>query len=244
MYSVNPSARIVDISHDVQPQNIRQASYLLWSSYKYFPAGTIFVCVVDPGVGSKRRIFAIRTPQYIFLAPDNGVLDMVLADEHTVEAVEIMSAGKVTDRAKSFVLPKISSTFHGRDIFAPIAGRLSLGVGMKELGSPIEVRKPPSIFVNAETHPRKARVVHIDRFGNIITNIRAQDFSQIKMLIPGLLIGKKRIRTWTNNYEEAPANKPCLIVGSSDLVEIVVKNGNAAKVLPVNLDTPIGVVRR
>jgi S-adenosyl-L-methionine hydrolase (adenosine-forming) len=221
--SVNPRANIVDISHNASPQNIRQAGYLLWASYRYFPKRTIFVCVVDPGVGTKRKIVGIETDKFIFLAPDNGLLDMVLIQEDVRRSYEIVLPPRIGST-------KISPTFHGRDIFAPLAASLSLGRSLSKFGKVLEVKKPASVFYEPEKTDSAARILHIDNFGNIITNIPARYFGQCI-----IRIGRSKILTGVQNYAEAPLDNPVMIIGSSGLLEVVLRDGNAAQRLGVDL---------
>lgn len=231
--SINPSARIIDISHDVEPHSIAHAGYLLWSSYRYFPRGTIFVCIVDPGVGSARRIIGVRTPLFTFLAPDNGLLDYVLGEEKKVRAVRVEEHG-------TFVLPKVSCTFHGRDIFAPVAAKLSLGISLSRMGCRISLPPKHSPFILTSEGGTTAKIVHIDRFGNIITNIR---WGERRDGI-GIAIAEKTVKQWISNFAEAPPEKPCLMIGSSGLVEIVLKEGNAAEFLDVDSTSLLRVIKR
>lgn len=230
IHSVNPRALVVDITHGVEPQNIRQGGYLLWSAYRYFPPNTVFVAVVDPGVGSARRILGVRTPRGTFLAPDNMLLDFILAEEAVLEAVEVYQQGN------SFALSEISATFHGRDIFAPIAAHLSKGRRLGEVGKPIVVHRPMSPFLDVgKDKGSLGTVLHIDRFGNIVTNLRAGNYQEASTAVKEVSINKKPVRQWTKTYAEAPAGRPCCILGSSGLVEIVVKNDSAAHMLKAKI---------
>jgi S-adenosylmethionine hydrolase len=239
LLSVNPALHIVDITHDVEPHNIRQGAYLLWASYKYFPADTIFVAIVDPGVGSARRILAVATKTYTFLGPDNGVLDFVLSDERSHTAVEISHQDA---EKKSLFLPHVSSTFHGRDIFAPLAAHLSRGVKLTSVGKLVELGDLAPLFVNREAKGTKPSIVHIDRFGNIVTNIVGENPESLRDSISGVQVRRKRITRWIHSYGEAPAGTPCLIVGSSGLVEIVVNAGSAAELFHADLNMPIQIL--
>ncbi|MCI0707490.1 MAG: SAM-dependent chlorinase/fluorinase [Ignavibacteriae bacterium] len=227
--SINSTAAIIDITHEVSPQQIRQAGYLLWATYKFFPEGTVFLSVVDPGVGTKRRILAVRTSKFTFLAPDNMLLDFVLSQEQVIEAVE------VSIESTPYVLSQRSNTFHGRDIFAPVAAYLASGVSLKEIGNPVKLHPVMSPFVGGQRE-RRAEVLHIDRFGNLITNIRIDNRT-----IALLTLNSKRIDQWTSNYAEAPEGTPCLIIGSSELVEIVVKNGSAEQFLQARVGNTIDI---
>ena len=239
LLSVNPALRIVDITHDVEPHNIRHGAYLLWASYKYFPANTIFVAIVDPGVGSARRILAVATKTYTFLGPDNGVLDFVLSDERSHTAVEISHQDA---EKKSLFLPHVSSTFHGRDIFAPLAAHVSRGVKLTSVGKLVELGDRAPLFVNREAKGTKPSIVHIDRFGTIVTNIVGENVQSLRDSISGVQVRRKRITRWIHSYGEAPARTPCLIVGSSGLVEIVVNAGSAAELFHADIQMPIQIL--
>jgi S-adenosyl-L-methionine hydrolase (adenosine-forming) len=237
--SINPAVQIVDITHEVQPQRTRQAGYLLWSVYKFFPKGTVFVNVVDPEVGSKRRIIGVNMSRCTFLAPDNGLLDFVFNEEKVIEEIEVTE-----EDAKKYMLGEISSTFHGRDVFAPLAAHLSKGLPLKLLGVPL---KPPLVapqFVNSQTGTTHACILHIDHFGNIITNLGMNNTEQIVKKLKAVSIGTNLVSRLIHCYEEAPANTPCLIAGSNGLVEISVKNASAAHLLNATLDTPVKVYWR
>lgn len=239
--SRNPNVKIVDISHSVQPFHIKQGSYLLDSSYKYFPRGTIFVCVVDPGVGSERDILGFRSPNYTFLAPNNGLLDIIMNKEKCIEKVRITELS-----AKKYIKQEVSATFHGRDIFAPIAAHLSCGVKLSKLGTIINAstETPTSMLVPLHSEGAHTAILHIDHFGNIITNISGVEYQEASKSIKAIAIGRNMVSRWINYYDEAPDNTPCLIVGSSGLIEICIKRGNAAQILNANLDTLLKVFWR
>lgn len=228
--SLNPHARIVDITHNVQPQCVDEAAYLLWASYHYFPGGTVFTCVVDPGVGSKRKIICVETDRYSFVAPENGLLDFIVQQENVRQAVEVVHADE-------FGLKPISTTFHGRDIFAPLAALISLGKPLSRFGTRHSLKDPPRLFFEPERDARTARVLHIDRFGNIVTNIPKEYFEAFEVKV-----GTTTVTRRIHNYSEAPKGLPCLIVGSSGLIEIAVGNGSASTALRANLETPVVVL--
>jgi len=226
--SVNPAAHVIDISHSVTPQGISEAAYLLWASYRFFPEETIFVIVVDPGVGSDRDILLLRMASRWFLLPDNGVADFVLGD-HPVDQTL-----RVRQRESRYVLSKVSSTFHARDIFAPVASYLALGVSPRELGDPCPAPSRKNFFC---MKPGKtASVLHVDHFGNIITDVRGEDAQPATVSLKGRKLGR-----WIKSYAEAPDRVPCLICGSSGLIEIITKNGNAARMLKVKSGAPLRV---
>lgn len=228
--SIHPGARIIDLSNNVTPRNVHEAGYLLWASYKYFPEHTVFVCVVDPGVGSDRRIVCLETGRHQFIAPDNGLLDFILLLEKAVGLYEI-------DNPPRFGTNPPSTTFHGRDIFAPLAAHLSMGRSVKVFGKRRALNKPSPVFCTPEAGVGIARILHVDRFGNLITNIPEEYFEPIT-----LKVGNTRIAQHIRRYVEGPDAQPCLILGSSGLIEVVVKNGSAAKMLGVDAGTQITVV--
>jgi S-adenosyl-L-methionine hydrolase (adenosine-forming) len=239
MLAISPNLQIVDLTHSVEAQNIQQASYLLWASYRYFPARTVFTCVVDPGVGTSREIVVATTRHHVFLAPQNGLLDYVLWSERVrdVTVVQVDSP-----RVRSILPASISTTFHGRDIFAPLAAHLAKGIGLKDLGKSRSVDwiKPP--FVGESNPLVKASILTIDHFGNIITNISGVEHGRPPG-VRGVKLGSVKVEHWIENYESAPLKVPCLVIGSSGLIEIVMKNQSAAAALKANQCTPVGVLR-
>lgn len=233
MLSFNPAIRFIDISHEVTPHNAREAGYLLWASYEYFPKGTIFVSVVDPGVGTDRKIIVARTKKYCFLAPDNGLLDFILSEE-SAEVREVIFGKNLFGKK---MIGEISSTFHGRDIFAPVAALLSQGKDWKRISRRIYLEPPKRKFYDSRHRKVRPAILHVDRFGNIVTNI-------VGRCVKSITIDRKRISAWISNYQSAPPNKPRLIVGSSRLVEIVVKNGSAVQALSASVDSAIRVLNK
>jgi len=240
--SKNPDVRIIDISHEVQPHSVHEAGYLLWASYRYFPQGTIFVVVVDPGVGSNRNILIFKSASYVFLAPDNGVLNFVEFEEKNVRCYEL-GMEKVRLLSKSGVLSKnISSTFQGRDVFAPIAAILSLGERPDRFG---ELKERPSLsspFYDVSGSSNMGRVLHVDRFGNIVTNIRGEESGSAGR-IKEIVISGRRIDRWVKCYSEAPEETPVLILGSNGLTEISLKNAHAGRVLDARPGLPVRVIK-
>jgi S-adenosylmethionine hydrolase len=219
LLSVNPEARIVDLTHEIPPQDILEGARVLAAARGYFPDGTVFVAVVDPGVGSERGIVGVETDRQIFLAPDNGLLGF-LGD--SIE--RIVRIGE-----SESVLKPLSRTFHGRDIFAPIAGRLSRGADLGQFGAPLQQ------LCTLEVSPPRRRsdgsvqgeVVAIDRFGNLITNIPAGMLPDG----PGLRItlGRKVLRQLSRSYADAPKGALLALVGSTGHLEISVNQGSASK---------------
>lgn len=228
--SIAPGVQIVDISHGVQPQNIDEGAYLLWSSYRFFPHHTILVAIVDPGVGTDRPIVCVRTSKHLFLAPDNGILKFVLAEIGDYEVVRLSN--------RKYYLPDVSVSFHGRDIFAPVAAHLATGLPVSKLGKCCDLLTQPEWLVKIESQHRatEGRVLHIDRFGNIITNFTpANQLPAIRAVRVFRKAGtskSKRIQairaTFYPTYGDAPTNTPFAMIGSSGLLEIALRNGNAS----------------
>ena len=226
---INPAVHIVDLCHNVSSQDVREGSFVLGNSFGFFPPGTIFVAVVDPGVGSDRKNLIVRTEHYCFVAPDNGILSSIF-ERTRVEKVYRVCPGKYTLALKG-------STFYGRDIFAPVAAHLSLGVAPEEMGGEIKsVLTVPAIrpFVN-EGGEISGRAVYVDTFGNIITNI---DEGYIRGILPGVplenlavrLMGQ-RIRGIRKYYEEGERGKLMAIINSWGYMELAVNRGSAFQYL-------------
>jgi S-adenosylmethionine hydrolase len=223
---IHPTATIVDISHDIPPQDVREAAYVLHAAYPHFPQGTIHVVVVDPGVGSERRAIALRTPQATFVAPDNGVLSYVVARERAEEIVDLTNS--------RYHLSPVSRTFHGRDIFAPVAAHLARCIPLAELGEPLtEIIAFP--LPRPQVCPdgtMTGQVIHIDRFGNLITSIMSRDLADHPLLREGVIeIRGQSIRGIASNYAQVTLGKLLALIGSSDHLEIAVSGGNASQTL-------------
>jgi S-adenosylmethionine hydrolase len=214
--SVNPQAVIVDITHEIPAQDVAAGAFTLLAAYTTFPAGTIHVAVVDPGVGSSRRPILVSAGGYVFVGPDNGIFTHIYDRETTFQAFHIT--------ATEYFRHPVSTTFHGRDIFAPIAAAISAGVDHTSLGTPI----PDPIKIAASTEPH---IIHIDRFGNLITNITRNAFKEGATLV----INGKAISTFRNFFGEevGGAEEPFAIWGSAGFLEIAVKGRSAAEILGV-----------
>ncbi len=173
IYSINPYAIVVDITHDVPKFNIDVASTILLVSYKYFPKGTIHVCVVDPGVGTSRKAILIKTRNYFFIGPDNGCLYKAVVDDGIVEVYDISNS--------PYSLKNKSHTFHGRDLFSPVAAYLSIGIPPDKLGTPYEgeLIKPSTVGIEILNSCVKGYIVYIDGFGNLMTNIESRYVKEI-----------------------------------------------------------------
>ena len=221
IYSVNPSATIVDLCHDISPQNIIEASWILKNNYRYFPDGSVFCCVVDPGVGSERKAIAGKTKRSYFVAPDNGLLWETLNEQDIIEIREL-------------AVPKNASrTFHGRDLFAKAAAEIDLG-GFERLGQKIETIEKFQFHLKG----REGIVVRIDRFGNIITNIT----SSHKETYSVETADNKYQMNFHPFYDAAAENELFLIEGSCNTLEISLKNDNANKKLNLKPGTKMKII--
>lgn len=236
--SINPEANIVDICHTIKPQNIAEAAFVLSTAYPFFPRGTIHVVVVDPGVGTERRAIILKTPTACFVAPDNGVLNYVVqeylvkprvaASQHLAELGPGLEAVAIT-KPKYWRSP-VGDTFHGRDIFAPVAARLSLGQPPLEFGEKIT-----NLTVLPIPKPHKGangslvgHILHIDSFGNLITNVNRHDLPEARETIT-VEVGGRLIKGLSRTYAEGQGL--LTLIGSSDYLEISLKEGNASAYL-------------
>ncbi|HKY44552.1 MAG TPA: SAM-dependent chlorinase/fluorinase [Pyrinomonadaceae bacterium] len=215
--SVNPRVVIIDITHEIPPQDVEAAAFTLLASYQTFPAGTIHVAVVDPGVGSERRPIVVRAGAQLFVGPDNGIFSYVYEREPSHQVFHITS--------DKYFRPSPSMTFHGRDIFAPVAAALSKGVKPEALG-PL-ITNP--VGLETSLTPEVLKIIHIDRFGNCITNI-TRDLVDPKRH-PTLLINRKQISVFREFYSSASPNELFAIWGSAGFLEISMNGSSAAKVL-------------
>ncbi len=221
---VNPAATLVDLTHGIPAGDLVRAAYSLEAAWGYFPPGTVHLVVVDPGVGSDRRIVAVAAGGHLFLAPDNGVLTPVLADNAGARAVSVEN--------RRFFLSPVSRTFHGRDIFAPVAGHLSGGVALDALGPGIAldtlVRLPLPEPEAAEGGGISGVVVTADRFGNLITNIRRRDLAGE---IGCVRIGGRTIHGISDTYAAVSPGQLLALFGSTQRLEVSVNGGSARETL-------------
>jgi S-adenosyl-L-methionine hydrolase (adenosine-forming) len=244
---INPQAIIVDITHDIAPQNIEQGAFLFANAMQYFPANAIHVVVVDPGVGSARRPMAVQLGETFFVAPDNGVLSRTLAPHAsagvTFHASLPIRAIHLTN--PTYFLRRVSATFHGRDIFAPVAAHLSLGVPLEELGEPIDDWVKLSACANAARFGEEivGCVVHIDCFGNAITNIGEELLAGMDRARVVVRIGAHALRGIKPTYAAAAPGEAVALISSSWQIEIAVRDGNAAQTLGIRIGDEVVVSR-
>jgi len=224
--SIAPHTQLVDISHEIAPGDVRHAAYVLAGAAPFFPTGTIHVVVVDPGVGSSRRAIAARTPQATFVAPDNGVLSLCMHESGQVEYRQLSNS--------RYHLPQVSCTFHGRDIFAPVAARLAVGADFKDLGplvtDPVLFSPPP--VTRDSLGCWIGQVWHIDHFGNLVTNLKSEILN-FEFQIPTLHIkvAGRHIAGLARTFAEREPGELLALVGSSGCLEIAVRDGSAARLL-------------
>lgn len=239
--TVNPTATIVDITHHVPPQDVHAGAFLLGNAAPAFPTGTVFVAVVDPGVGSDRRPLLVETPHGAFVGPDNGLFTRVL---WPVDAVDAPTLSPVPNGVRAFHLTNpaywrghVSNTFHGRDVFAPAAAHYASGVPAAELGNPAtSLWRLPFPTPKLEGVAVTGEVVYVDGYGNLVTNIPA-----IMLPVPVVVeIAARRIEGLSAHYD--PARPLVAIVGSHDTLEIAKPGGSAAEALGVGRGIAVSVV--
>src|ERR1041385_8863721 len=234
--TVCPDATLVDISHDVPAHDVLSASLELAGAYKYFPAGTIFLVVVDPGVGSARRGIAAESGDFRFVAPDNGVLTAVL-DEHAPKKVVELSE-------RRYARPTVSRTFEGRDRFAPAAAWLAKGIQLSSLGrtaSPTHRPDIPQLTVDADLI--LGEVLRVDRFGNLITNVDRRTFDKLSSGPLDIRIGSFQVSKVISTYADAAPGDICALFGSSDHLEIAANGASASAELSLGRGAPVQIAR-
>ncbi len=227
-----PETVLVDISHEIQPQAVRQAAYVLSMAVPFFPPGTVHLVVVDPGVGSERRPIAVQTERFTCVAPDNGVLSLALAQDPARLAVHLSEPG--------YRLARVSATFHGRDIFAPAAAHLACGSDLHEMGPAISPTELLTLSI-AQPAPQPdgsslGEILHVDRFGNLVTSIPST-VGNARVEISGLAI-----EGLSRTYADVEPGELVAYFGSSGYLEIAVRDGNAAERLAAKVGDAVRVV--
>lgn len=232
-----PEATLVDITHEIPPHDVETAALELSACYRYFPAGTIFLVVVDPGVGSARKGLAAEAGDYRFVAPDNGVLSLVFDDIKPRRTADLTT--------RRYARATVSRTFEGRDRFAPAAGWLARGLEVSALGRPVsdwQRLSLPHPVVNGDR--LSGQVVRVDRFGNLVTNIDRRLFDQFRHERPvDIAIDGREVERLVATYAEAPEGAICALFGSSEHLELAVNGGSAAELLGFSRGTPVHVDR-
>jgi S-adenosylmethionine hydrolase len=233
--SINPRCLLIDITHQLNSHDIEEGTFILASAYSYFPKGTIHLCVVDPGVGGSRKPILLVTRNYFFVGPDNGLFTLVLQREKVKQIVAITE--------KKYFLPKVSRTFHGRDVFAPVAAHLSLGVKPSAFGyeinylNKLRVQKPI-----VKEGKLLGEILHIDAFGNLISNIDEEKLFRFIQNKPfSIQAGKGLISGLKKAYWEGKKGELIALFGSGGFLEISAREGNAQKMLKVKKGDPIWI---
>lgn len=226
-----PAARTVDLSHEIQPWNISAASWIVSNSFSYFPKGAVHVAVVDPGVGTKRRFLLLEALDSFFIGPDNGIFSGIVSmADGNVKAYELT--------ASEYWLPELSTSFHARDVFAPVAAHFVGGVPVEKLGneiSPESLVHLPIRELRTKEGRLEGSVVYVDRFGNLITNIK-RDLVKVASLCQ---VGKRSIGRIGQTYASAEQGAPVAFVGSHGYLEIAVSQGRADEKLDAGVNTPV-----
>ena len=229
---IAPRARIVDITHEIAPYNVNEAAFVIAQAWHYFPKDTVHVVIVDPGVGSARRPILAAAAGHYFVAPDNGVLTMVYdAAPAKVRAIT----------NQKLMLPRVSRTFHGRDIFAPAAAHRSAGVPVTRFGKPVDdyVRAAALKPARLRQDAWRGRILKVDRFGNLITNLHVDEFPDIKTQPMELRVGLERVHRLALTYAETEIGEVFAIVGSSGYIEIAANQASAAQTLGCGAGAPV-----
>jgi len=233
--TVNPKATLIDVTHDVEQFNVREAAFTLVSAAPYFPEGTVHLCVVDPGVGTNRRAIAVQTKKAFFVGPDNGVL-VLAAKTQSIQHTYLLENPK-------YMLPSVSNTFHGRDIFAPAAAYLDVGVRPADFGAeihdPISPQFAPARFSGGVFH---GDVLHVDGFGNVVTNVAEKDVAcEQGGLVNVEWAGNSIKIPFVKAYGEGKPKAAVALVGSHGFLEIALNQASAAKKFALKVGDKIKV---
>lgn len=237
---VNPDLHLVDISHEVAPHDVMEAAFVLKNAVPYFPDGTVHLVVVDPEVGTEREPIAVHVGEHILVGPDNGLFTLVYdaADVDTFDEIVRL------DNPAYWRIPEPSATFHGRDIFAPVAAHLASGRTLAEVGTSMNaIEKLRWALPFADQQGLQGWVVHIDRFGNCVTNITREIYSTYDHgRRPKCYVGSSILEGIHYAYGDAAAGEALMLFGSSALLEVAVSCGNASELLNIKKGDPINIV--
>lgn len=232
---ISPAVRLVDLTHEVSPQAIRLGALVLRNAVEYFPAGTIHLAVVDPGVGSTRQAVLVVTPRALLVGPDNGLL---------APAARALGAGSIhrLEREDLFRQP-VSRTFHGRDVFAPVAAHLAAGTSPESVGPPVPSLQPLDLpEPRAEAAAVHGEVIYVDHFGNLVTNISAAAIASFRGSDVSVRIDGMRVSPLAPTYAAVSSGAAVGVIGSWGVLEVAVRDGNAAARFGAGVATPISVV--
>jgi S-adenosylmethionine hydrolase len=238
LLSINPEVRLLDLSHQMPPQDVQHTAFFLAASIPYFPQEVLHVVVVDPGVGTERAVLYIETGGHRLLVPDNGCWTMLLRDDQPQPTVIRLTESR-------FWRHPMSATFHGRDIFAPVAGHLSRGLDYRELGSParewVQLARRP---VRIENERVVGEVIFIDEFGNLISNIPAEALGRWETVPLNITVGSEPVPRLVRTYGEAEPGTLVALISSAGTLEVALNQGNAAQRTQARVGTCITVTRR
>lgn len=247
MLSIAPEARLVDVTQEIAPQDVMESAFVLQSAQPFFPAGTIHLVVVDPGVGTDRRAVALQHEDHWYVGADNGLFPLVFNGASPDAIVEL-------DDPDAWRTPAPSNTFHGRDIFAPAAAHLAAGRSLEDIGSPIDTLETLQwARPIAESNSVRGRVVYVDHFGNCVTNIRRSTLAEALELdaeqptvdaFPSVegYVGTTVLETIHVTYGAVAEGEPLLLFGSTDFLEVGVNGGNAAELLDIRKGDSVKIV--
>ena len=223
-------ATVVDIAHDLPPHDIHEAAFALFAAYRAFPAGTVFVAVVDPGVGSDRRGLAVEAGGYRFVGPDNGIFSLILEEHEGAQVRKLTNSGLFRF--------EVSPTFHGRDVFGPVAGHLAGGLSIDDVGPLVEdpVRFEVEQVGQLSEREWEGKVLHVDRFGNMTTNLSQAALQEILAHVDGdptqvVVVVGGVVLPLVRSYFDLPEGEGCALIGSSGRLEVAVNRGSASRVL-------------
>jgi S-adenosylmethionine hydrolase len=232
IFGICPDARIVDITHECRAYDVSEAAFTIAQAYRYFPPKTVHVVVVDPGVGTQRRPILVEAAGQFFVGPDNGVFAFILSEPK-------QKVREITN--KKYFRQPVSQTFHGRDVFAPVAAHLAKGVSAARMGKPIENYLRPRSLTPERTARRgwTGLVLKVDRFGNLITNFLATEFPRALQGPFEMAVGLRQVNRLACNYEQFGPGEVFVIVGSSGYLEVSAGQASAAKILGVAAGAPV-----
>jgi S-adenosylmethionine hydrolase len=233
-------ATLVDIAHELPPHDVREGAFALAAAYRAFPAGSVFLAVVDPGVGSQRRGIALEAGGYRFVGPDNGLFSLILAEHADARVHELTNAGLFRHR--------VSATFHGRDVFGPVAGHLAGGTALEEVGPPVS---DPARFEiegvrKRGPHEWEGSVIHVDRFGNLTTSFAEREIDALISRVNGdpteiVVVVEGVVLPLVRAYSDLPEGEAGALIGSSGRLEVALHKGSAARVLGASKGAPVRV---
>ncbi|MGB0650265.1 MAG: SAM hydrolase/SAM-dependent halogenase family protein [Rhodothermales bacterium] len=237
MLGINPDLKLVDVSHDIAPHDIMDGAFVLRTVAEAFPNGTVHLAVVDPGVGSSRKAIAMKYRNQLFVGPDNGLFSLLLAGQSAEKVVEL-------DQPRFWRDATISTTFHGRDIFAPIAARLASGLSLSSAGTPItSIKSLHWALPISDDQGIQGWVVHIDRFGNCITNIARDQFeSHRRSRTFKCYAGTSIIASNSETYSDVDPGEPTVLFNSQDMLEIAIHKGSASSMLNIRKGAPVNIL--